>query len=188
MSDTRISPAVLVTRQEGWMTITLNQPEKRNPLTGEVIAEISVVLTEVQDDRSVRGITFTGAGGVFCAGGDLKAFQQIMAGGDEAEAIAQKTSLEAATFFWIDRPSTAGDRGSGGWCCDGRWSWDGVCLRFCAGYAGGEICFHRNAAWPAARADCTIRNQASRLSKGQENACLGKQADWRRGLPYWSGG
>ena len=101
MSDTPISPAVLVARQDGWMTITLNQPEKRNPLTSAVIEEISAVLNEVRDDRNVRGITFTGAGEVFCAGGDLKAFQQIMAGGDEAEAIAQKTSLEAATFFGL---------------------------------------------------------------------------------------
>ncbi|SFK27259.1 isohexenylglutaconyl-CoA hydratase [Pseudovibrio ascidiaceicola] len=99
MSDASTTSPVLVVQKDGWMTITLNQPEKRNPLTGEVIAEISKVLRDVQDDRSVRGITFTGAGGVFCAGGDLKSFQQIMAGGDEAGAIAQKISLEAAAFF-----------------------------------------------------------------------------------------
>ncbi len=99
MSESITSSAVLTERYEGWLTITLNQPEKRNPLTGEVIAVISAALCDVRDDRSVRGITFAGAGGVFCAGGDLKAFQQIMAGGDEAETIAHQVSMEAAEFF-----------------------------------------------------------------------------------------
>ncbi|KZL17945.1 putative enoyl-CoA hydratase [Pseudovibrio axinellae] len=101
MNDASTVSPVLVAQKDSWLTITLNQPEKRNPLTGEVIADISRVLREVSSNRSVRGITFTGAGGVFCAGGDLKSFQQVMAGGEKAEAIAQEISMEAAEFFGV---------------------------------------------------------------------------------------
>ncbi|SDR33346.1 enoyl-CoA hydratase/isomerase family protein [Pseudovibrio sp. Tun.PSC04-5.I4] len=99
MSDVQVASVVLCERQDAWLTITLNQPEKRNPLTSDVIAQISQALREVREDRSLRGITITGAGGVFCAGGDLKAFQKILAGGEQAEALAHEVSLEAAEFF-----------------------------------------------------------------------------------------
>ena len=63
--------------ENGWLTIWFNQPENRNPLTAEMSEEIRTVLATVRDDRDVRGITLRGRGGVFCAGGDLKAFRTI---------------------------------------------------------------------------------------------------------------
>ena len=59
----------------GWLTIWLNQPDKRNALTDELRADLVNVFNAVRDDRSVRGITLRGRGGVFCAGGDLKQFK-----------------------------------------------------------------------------------------------------------------
>ncbi len=64
----------------GWLTVWFNQPEKRNPLTDQMREELSAVLNTVRDDRSVRGITLRGRGGVFCAGGDLKAFKELASG------------------------------------------------------------------------------------------------------------
>lgn len=58
-----------------WMTLWFNQPEKRNPLTDEAAAELKSVFKVLREDRSVRGVTLRGRGGVFCSGGDLKSFK-----------------------------------------------------------------------------------------------------------------
>src|ERR1700749_712748 len=53
--------------------ITINRPEKRNALNGDVIAGIAVGYRAAHDDREVRVIVLTGAGDkAFCAGADLQ--------------------------------------------------------------------------------------------------------------------
>src|ERR1700753_2250614 len=53
--------------------ITIDRPEKRNALNGEVIAGISKGYREAHDDKDVRVIVLTGAGDkAFCAGADLQ--------------------------------------------------------------------------------------------------------------------
>ena len=59
-----------------WMTLWFNQPEKRNPLTDEATADLKSIFKVLRDDRSVRGVTLRGRGGVFCSGGDLKSFKE----------------------------------------------------------------------------------------------------------------
>jgi methylglutaconyl-CoA hydratase len=52
--------------------IILNQPEKRNALSAEIVTGLgSHLQTAIADDR-VRVIVLTGAGAAFCAGADLK--------------------------------------------------------------------------------------------------------------------
>ena len=62
--------------KNGWLTIWFNQPENRNALSDALVADLGMVLKSVRDDRSVRGITLRGRGGVFCAGADLKNFKE----------------------------------------------------------------------------------------------------------------
>src|SRR6201982_1421276 len=53
--------------------ITINRPEKRNALNGEVISGINKGYREAHDDKDVRVIVLTGAGDkAFCAGADLQ--------------------------------------------------------------------------------------------------------------------
>ncbi|WP_409433570.1 enoyl-CoA hydratase/isomerase family protein [Litorimonas sp. RW-G-Af-16] len=59
---------------DGWLTIWLNSPSNRNALSDTLMAEFVATLEAVKPDRSVRGITLRGRGGVFCSGGDLKSF------------------------------------------------------------------------------------------------------------------
>ena len=81
-------------RSPGWLTIWFNQPEKRNPLTDAMREELQSVLGSVQNDSSVRGITLRGRGGVFCAGGDLRAFKALASGEiPRSEVIAASTSI-----------------------------------------------------------------------------------------------
>ncbi|MEV6539387.1 enoyl-CoA hydratase-related protein [Streptomyces sp. NPDC051665] len=69
-----MSDLVLTERIGAVLVATLNRPEARNALNPELIDELSVVLREADTDPAVRAVVLTGAGTVFCAGMDLKAF------------------------------------------------------------------------------------------------------------------
>jgi isohexenylglutaconyl-CoA hydratase len=72
--------ALLLERDQGWLTIWFNTPENRNALSDELVGELMTTLSAIRDDRTVRGVTLRGKGGVFCAGGDLKGFMQSLSG------------------------------------------------------------------------------------------------------------
>ena len=65
---------ILYETGSGRATITLNEPERRNPLSTEVMKELVVATRKGLDDPEVRVLVFTGAGDqAFSAGGDLSA-------------------------------------------------------------------------------------------------------------------
>ena len=51
--------------------ITLNRPERKNPLTFESYAELRDHFRALKDSKDIRAIVITGAGGNFCSGGDV---------------------------------------------------------------------------------------------------------------------
>jgi enoyl-CoA hydratase/carnithine racemase len=51
--------------------ITLNRPERRNPLTFESYAELRDLFRALTTDTAVRAVVIDGAGGNFCSGGDV---------------------------------------------------------------------------------------------------------------------
>jgi enoyl-CoA hydratase len=55
------------------MVVTMNRPEARNALSGEMMAIMEQAWDRVNGDDSIRACILTGAGGYFCAGMDLKA-------------------------------------------------------------------------------------------------------------------
>lgn len=57
---------------EGIVTLTLNDPARRNPLGNAVRMELSQALLDAESDKAVRGVVLTGAGGQFSAGGDIR--------------------------------------------------------------------------------------------------------------------
>ena len=57
-------------------TITLNRPEARNALDFTMRHELQVALDEIEANPTVRVVILTGAGGHFCAGGDVKNMRQ----------------------------------------------------------------------------------------------------------------
>src|ERR1700733_6486265 len=69
-----MTEAVLTDDADGVLVITINRPEARNAVNGEVARGIAAALDALdgRDDLNVGVIT--GAGGTFCAGMDLKAF------------------------------------------------------------------------------------------------------------------
>jgi methylglutaconyl-CoA hydratase len=65
--------SVILEKRGQTFWITINRPEKRNALNGEVIAGISQGYRDAHEDKDVRVIVLTGAGDkAFCAGADLQ--------------------------------------------------------------------------------------------------------------------
>jgi enoyl-CoA hydratase/carnithine racemase len=52
-------------------TLTLNRPDKKNPLTFESYAELGQIFRAAVRDKSVKAFVITGEGGNFCSGGDV---------------------------------------------------------------------------------------------------------------------
>jgi enoyl-CoA hydratase/carnithine racemase len=51
--------------------ITLNRPERKNPLTFESYAELRDFFGDLKSEKDIKAIVITGAGGNFCSGGDV---------------------------------------------------------------------------------------------------------------------
>ena len=52
-------------------TVTLNRPERKNPLTFDSYAELRDLFRALAHDPSIAAVVVTGAGGNFCSGGDV---------------------------------------------------------------------------------------------------------------------
>ena len=61
---------------DGVATLTLNRPEAKNALDRTMADELGECLAAIRADESVRVLVLAGAGGAFCAGGDVKAMGQ----------------------------------------------------------------------------------------------------------------
>ncbi|WP_216917940.1 crotonase/enoyl-CoA hydratase family protein [Nocardia sp. NBC_01377] len=66
-------PHCLVEKRDHVLIVTLNRPEARNALSGEMLAIMRDAWDQVDDDPDIRVAILTGAGGAFCSGADLKA-------------------------------------------------------------------------------------------------------------------
>ena len=68
---------MIETRHFLWRTegrvgvITLNRPERKNPLTFESYAELRDLFRRMESEKTIKAIVLTGAGGNFCSGGDV---------------------------------------------------------------------------------------------------------------------
>ena len=74
---------LIETIEGGVATLTMNRPEARNAMSGEMMDAMQRALPRLAADRSVRVVVLTGAGGAFCAGGDVKGFAAGASGGGE---------------------------------------------------------------------------------------------------------
>ncbi len=99
MSELPNTEHLLLEQEDGWLTIWFNRPESRNALAKEMTAELRAVLSAVRDDRTIRGITLRGKGGVFCAGGDLKGFKANYQGGGQSVDDVAASSRQGGEMF-----------------------------------------------------------------------------------------
>jgi enoyl-CoA hydratase len=78
-----VADLVLYEVSDGVATVTLNDPEKRNRLSQEMLTELVDAIRRARDDADARAVVLTGAGKAFCAGADLGGF------GSDAPPIAK---------------------------------------------------------------------------------------------------
>lgn len=80
--------AVLSEQREGVLHLTLNRPEKRNAMSLAMVETLIKELDEAANNEAIRAIVIRGAGGYFCAGGDIsdmaKARQEAMTGNTDS--------------------------------------------------------------------------------------------------------
>ena len=105
---------LLVTRRGRVAVLTLNRPQHGNRLTTSLAIEVTVALASARDDISVGACVLTGAGEVFCLGGDYHGAGPTTAGRtDYAQALL---SMDAAMAI-LNKPLIAavnGDAHAGG--------------------------------------------------------------------------
>lgn len=109
-----------------WLTVWFNQPERRNPLTDDVIDDLAEVFHALKEREDIRGVTLRGRGGYFCAGGDLKGFGRLAEGPREdamrvstliGEVLWACNELPQVTIAVIEGAAMAGGLGLA-CCCD----------------------------------------------------------------------
>ena len=95
--------------------ITLNRPELGNALDGEMGRELMHAAIRCSEDRAVRAVLLTGAGRMFCVGGDLKSFA---AQGERLAAhlkeLAGMLHMAISRFVRMDAPLVVAVNGAAG--------------------------------------------------------------------------
>ncbi|MBV9044920.1 MAG: enoyl-CoA hydratase/isomerase family protein [Alphaproteobacteria bacterium] len=97
---------LIATVEDGVALLTMNRPERRNALSGAMLSGIASVLAACETDPAVACVVITGAGGAFCAGGDVKGMASGGDGGSTAGASADLDSRIHAQR--ISQRATAG--------------------------------------------------------------------------------
>ncbi len=63
----------IIARADGpVLHLTLNRPEVRNAMSGPMVQELRAALADAEQDETTRVVVLRGAGGHFCAGGDVR--------------------------------------------------------------------------------------------------------------------
>jgi isohexenylglutaconyl-CoA hydratase len=115
--------------RDGALTrLVLSRPERRNALTHAMMLELEDAFAVVRDDRRCRVLVLRGAGGHFCAGGDLDAMADMPARPDNGaadplvpayrqfgDALLALANLPQATIAVVEGSAVGG--GFGMACC-----------------------------------------------------------------------
>ena len=88
-------PIVLMERSEGVLELILNRPGSGNALSPELASELAEIANRCVNDKSIRAVIVTGAGRMFCAGGDLSAFAEA---GDASHALLLGMTADVHAF------------------------------------------------------------------------------------------
>ena len=75
------------------LVLTLNDPDRANPLSSAMVAALSEALARAASDEDVRAVVLTGAGRHFSAGADLEALERIAEAGDESASLSDTEQL-----------------------------------------------------------------------------------------------
>ena len=101
-------PAILLERVRGVAVVTLNRPEAKNAINPAMTDELVSLFRSFRNDDEVRSVVLTGAGGEFCAGGDVKAMGQGASRTPEQRRAGMGRYRDLATAMHsLDKPVVA---------------------------------------------------------------------------------
>jgi 2-(1,2-epoxy-1,2-dihydrophenyl)acetyl-CoA isomerase len=105
---------LLASLDGGVLTLTLNRPEARNAMSGAMNEALGAKLAWAELAPEVKCIVLTGAGGGFCAGGDVKGMAQRNDGPGVAETLDEAIHRQrvnqratAGRLFKMPKPTLA---------------------------------------------------------------------------------
>ena len=95
---------LLESKQDGVAILTMNRPEARNALSQPMLGALLEALPRLAADPDIGAIVITGAGGAFCAGGDVKGFAATEGGANhgrspEQASYALRQSMEVSRWL-----------------------------------------------------------------------------------------
>ena len=105
---------LLASLDEGVLTLTLNRPEARNAMSGEMTDALAKQLAAAELNPEVKCVVLTGAGKGFCAGGDVKGMasrgdgtvgQNTIDGAIHRQRVNQRAT--AGKLFKMPKPTLA---------------------------------------------------------------------------------
>ncbi len=111
---------VTATDHTGIRLLTLNDPERRNPLSPRLVQDLLKELDAAEQDPSTRAVVLTGAGPAFSAGADLDFLKGVTTAGAEANYAHSRELMRLfhrvytfpkPTLAAINGPAVAGGAG-----------------------------------------------------------------------------
>jgi len=125
----------------GVAVLTMNRPDRRNAMSEAMMTAMDRVLGDVEAEPTVGCVVLTGAGGAFCAGGDVKAMAERPAGepGQSRDAAIHRQRLRqratSGRLWHMPKPTIAAITGpaagaglSLALACDLRYAVEGAVL------------------------------------------------------------
>lgn len=111
MTDIETGTDDLLARvDDGVAVLTMNRPERRNALSEQMLTALGATLARVEADAAVGAVVLTGAGGAFCAGGDVKGFAERSPGaiGASVERLQRANQRATSGRLWrMSKPTVA---------------------------------------------------------------------------------
>lgn len=99
--------SVRLERRGATAVVTLDSPSTRNAFTPALKDGLAAAVAEIGADRTVRALVLTGAGGHFCAGGDVRGMAASDLAGGEGRVRMQAVNRWMRELILLDRPVIA---------------------------------------------------------------------------------
>ncbi len=119
-----MNTTVLYSVSEGIATITLNRPHQLNAINPELLSGFNSALDQANADTDVHAIILCGAGRAFCAGDDLKEFNQQVRDPTEARAYIERIQDITRGLCFNDKMVVGAIHG---WAVGGGLEWTTNC-------------------------------------------------------------
>ncbi|SAL65810.1 enoyl-CoA hydratase [Caballeronia udeis] len=133
---------VTIVRHGAVSVVTLNRPERLNAISGDLLEDFHHALKQVNDDAAVHAIVIAGEGRAFCAGDDLKEFDQQTESDASIRSHIDRIQRITRDLMFNDKPVIGAIHG---FAVGGGFEWLLNCDLVVA--ADDLVCFFPEMAW-----------------------------------------